>query len=729
MPKKKKGNSKEGSVVKAANETSKIAEEKQSDEPQKTRVWEITSHVKDENGDDLFTPEVIETYLSTYANHIKRWCWVKHDRDVYTEEDLEKLPAEKRKEIAEKIGTTKPAHIHLVVQYYNPVYSSAIAKDIGLPEQYVQKAKAKRNQFIAIAAYFTHEDEEQQKKGKAKYSYEEIHTSNNFDLPSEVAIYFKHRKLYKSTYMPKFEVNGLIEQVAAGELSFKDIKEAYGFAFFLEHEQKFLKAYREYVKTAHEMQPRINIFIEGPSGRGKSSLAIMLAKYLYTEKTEEEACFVAGKRGVRFDDYVYQPVVVWDDVRFKDLRQEFGIEGMLNLLEIYPKKVNYNIKYGGVILINQVNIFTGIEDHVTFLDGLMSACKDRFGEDEGEEDSKQKKQAYRRMAMVLSVYPTYFEVKLNQGLFQQGEYTDFKTYARVKLDIFSMNKHYTGDAKEEMIRDALKPIKEKCDEYFDKNTKEYTVIDEIFRAQQIEVITDTKELEKENEEEKEKRSKYELACAEDGVKTLEFEEWRKKGCPETSSFETEIDTYKDALTDEVIREMKLRKWLNEALLFGKKYEEIYVPDLSDEEYREYDYFYRVIEELNVMREDLETSMADFRRLRKEYKEKFGREWMENDCFDEEDSSEEEYEYEEEDEEVDEEFEEYKRDTAKMGEEIKAALERATQQLEKCAEYLRDKYQRFKNEKVVQKIAELAKEMGVISQEDDFGTYIGEYHFT
>ena len=41
----------------------KESRKKPTKELKKSRVWEIQSHIKDTEGNDLFTPEMIETYL------------------------------------------------------------------------------------------------------------------------------------------------------------------------------------------------------------------------------------------------------------------------------------------------------------------------------------------------------------------------------------------------------------------------------------------------------------------------------------------------------------------------------------------------------------------------------------------------------------------------------------------------------------------------------------------
>ena len=86
------------------------------------------------------------------------------------------------------------------------------------------------------------------------------------------------------------------------------------------------------------------------------------------------------------------------------------VKVFFNLLELNPVKRNYNIKYGGVILSNQVNIINGIEDCDTFIGGLTESYKDASGVEHAGED---KKQAYRRFPFVLHVDENYIEVKTN----------------------------------------------------------------------------------------------------------------------------------------------------------------------------------------------------------------------------------------------------------------------------------------------------------------------------
>ena len=690
------------------------SEEPTPEEPKrvlkKSRVWEIQSYIKDVDGNEIFTPEKIRTYLKKLENHIERWCWVIHDRDKFTVADLEKAEEDGRV-LTSAIGEPKPAHIHLVVEYYNPVYSSAVAKDIGLPERQVQKAKAKRNQFVAIAAYFTHEDEKQQQYGKARYYDSDIYCSRNFDYRKEVDNYFAHRKMFNSATMPRARVYELIEGVANGDLSFRDIKQRYGFAFFLEYEQKFLKAYREYIKMTYEMQPRINIFIEGPAGRGKSSLAVEVAKALYpkpdesAEVNENDMYYVAGKRGVRFDDYGYQPTIIWDDVRSAELLSEFGREGILNLFEIYPKKANYNIKFGGTILVNQVNIFTGIEDYRTFLDGLMKGYKDKSGKTHDAEEGEKKFQSYRRMAMVLSVHQDFFEIKLNKALFSNGKPNEFETYARVGLDIYSLNRHFTGDAKKRMLEDALKPVKEKVDEYRHLNQTEYKITGKEINAQPIEIITDKDELKELEEKDRERYASYAKAYAEmekkskgdkadteeDLSEEVNFEKWRMKGCPELPD---ENGPVVDSYSHGVDMDLLIDEWYSNTDKYGDEEEvnDFYSYYLSIEDGQEAEAFAVTIEFLYGRHEILNRVYEDITNLRENLQAQKLERAKDNSFLSDE--------------------------TADAEKQLKEKEQDAKKIIAKCAAYIRDKFELYKKQIVVQKIAKIGEELGVITSIDE-----------
>lgn len=403
---------------------SKKDTESKTKQVNRSYIWEVQSRVKDDEGNEIFTKEMIDKYIEKQTSRSKKsiqwYAWIVHDKDVYTEQD--KLEAHGNPTKI-KIGGLKPPHIHLILKFQNSRRQTDIANAFHLDKHFVRKPTVNTRgiQLPAMVTYLTHEREPL----KARYSRELIYTSHP-DLLNEMI------DKYEETYPKKLSKQSrrklaekYVEEITRGNISLAQIKEQWGFNFYLDYEARFLKARHEYIRTKFEMKPRINYFIEGKSGVGKSTVARMLAfalgKQVFAKElnqanheehdfTKDEMFLEVGERKVRFDAYEYQPTLIWNDVRSQDLLNEFGREGVLNLLELNPVKRNYNIKYGGVILSNQVNIINGIEDCDTFIGGLTESYKDTSGVEHAGED---KKQAYRRFPFVLHVDENYIEVKTN----------------------------------------------------------------------------------------------------------------------------------------------------------------------------------------------------------------------------------------------------------------------------------------------------------------------------
>lgn len=403
---------------------SKKDTESKTKQVNRSYIWEVQSRVKDDEGNEIFTKEMIDKYIEKQTSRSKKsiqwYAWIVHDKDVYTEQD--KLEAHGNPTKI-KIGGLKPPHIHLILKFQNSRRQTDVANAFHFDKHFVRKPTVNTRgiQLPAMVTYLTHEREPL----KARYSRELIYTSHP-DLLNEMIDKYEEtypKKLSKQSRRKLAEM--YVEEITRGNISLAQIKEQWGFNFYLDYETRFLKARHEYIRTKFEMKPRINYFIEGKSGVGKSTVARMLAfalgKQVFAKElnqanheehdfTKDEMFLEVGERKVRFDAYEYQPTLIWNDVRSQDLLNEFGREGVLNLLELNPVKRNYNIKYGGVILSNQVNIINGIEDCDTFIGGLTESYKDASGVEHAGED---KKQAYRRFPFVLHVNEKYIEVKTN----------------------------------------------------------------------------------------------------------------------------------------------------------------------------------------------------------------------------------------------------------------------------------------------------------------------------
>lgn len=421
----------------------KTKKKKNDNEEVRSYVFEVQSQIHDADGNDIFTKRMINEYIKKRTSKTKDailwYAWIVHDKEVKTEDDKLREPYYYENI---KIGELKPPHIHLVLHFKYSERQTTIANAFKLNKQFVRLPEVYKRgiQLPAIVTYLTHEKE----PVKARYSRELIHCSNPEILNEMI-------DNYKAQYPKKLDkkarrklADKFVEQISRGEISIAQIKEEWGLNFYLDFEPRFIKARQEYMRMKFEMKPRLNYFIEGESGVGKSTVARMLAKALgrevfakemndYNDRernyNDDELYLEVGENKVRFDAYEYQPILIWNDVRCKDLLKEFNREGVLNLLELNPTKRNYNIKYGGIILSNQVNIINGIESGEDFISGLTEAYTDASGIQHEDEEAKQ---AYRRFPIILHVDKDYLEIKINytslEELFKSDDSEEFREF-------------------------------------------------------------------------------------------------------------------------------------------------------------------------------------------------------------------------------------------------------------------------------------------------------------
>lgn len=540
----------------------------------KRQVWEVQSHTHDAGGSPIFTPDMIEKFLKDNNDRIVRWAWCLHDKDVYTEEDVAESAKRNNGVPTVGVGQQKPNHIHLMLEFKNDVHDTALAKEFGLTTGQIKLPTVKYHKMDALTTYLTHESPEEQEKGKHRYEDSEIHA--NFDFRKVIDGYLKIKDKAKAKKMKKADVDSITEQIVQGAITMSEIKEKYGVTFYFDHEQRFLRARREFMQYHYKMMARANYYIDGPAGRGKTTLAEMFARSLVPELEDaNEAYLVVGEPGVRFQNYEYQPILIWEDVRAGQLIHEFGREGVLNLLETHPRKRNYNIKYDGVILTNQVNIFTGIESYEKFFDGLAGEYVDKYGNQYASE-AYAKEQVYRRFPAITHLYPQDIVMQANRGVFAgTDEYLQYDTFATARVNMLSVNKHYTLTARESIAKQISAPMKAKHDEYMRIQGSDGKVYD-VDEAPTIEVavgLDACKEMEQRTRVDYERfvqkwLAKHNASLQKEALatnprqrtpeeigrsKVFTFEEWMAAGRPSEPG-EGYIDTYAEIAAESLARQ-------------------------------------------------------------------------------------------------------------------------------------------------------------------------------
>ena len=446
-------------------------QETDSDQPEtRYRAFMITQFLREPFSDDWeddrktlkpgIEPWITEEQIADGLNHatIKCWAWIWHDRDIYTEQD----------EIADRTGRIKAGdpkfkHAHVMVDIPAKVPISTVARWFNVPPQQVTVMRG-RGAFLDGVEYLPHESPRAVEQHKTHYDDDEIHASPGFDFRKELTDLQAHRAKYGKR---------------AGDMTPADTMRMH-----VMHDGWTMKMCREddpltYAKIRNTLPPlrldylldaepcpyRMNIYVDGPGGIGKTSFCRYIAQSMF--KDSDSPYFVIGNDDrVTFDGYDGQPVIIWDDARVASLVRQFGTDGVFRLLDPHPDKDAQQAKHSRIILTNAVNIINGVQPYQEFIDGLAGTYTDKYGMKHEAEDENQ---AWRRFPLILCVRADDFTVLINKGIVD-NDLSSVKTmhmYAQVQGSLKSMMQKLEGSAKEKAlvtfgtpVQSAVKAIEE-----------------------------------------------------------------------------------------------------------------------------------------------------------------------------------------------------------------------------------------------------------------------------
>ena len=133
----------------------------------KIRQFEIVQYERNpRTGEDLnFDEDKIKEGLNHKS--IKRWVYVRHDKDTWKSNDDFVLSGEKNE------GELREAHWHIFGQCQPAIDIEILAKWFGVPVNQIE-FKSGAGAFEDMCEYFTHENEKQQALGKHRYDDEEL---------------------------------------------------------------------------------------------------------------------------------------------------------------------------------------------------------------------------------------------------------------------------------------------------------------------------------------------------------------------------------------------------------------------------------------------------------------------------------------------------------------------------------------------------------------------------
>ncbi len=386
----------------------------------RARTYNIMQYEKHPvTGEILITQETI--LKAVEHKTIKRYAYVCHDRDVYSEAD------EANDDTGHiKAGNNKPRHWHIVLECPSNPELSAIAKWFEIPDNFIDVPKGKGS-FLDCVQYLTHESENEQAKDKALYSDDEI--ISNFDFRTELDKRTKDRKTYGQDLSAKDKMR--YDVLYLGK-TLKQCKQEDKILYMNDAEK--LKKFRlEYISELDPPATRINYYISGSGGAGKGLLSRAIARNLFPElKSDSDIFFEVGAKGVAFEGYDGQPVIIWSDRRAIDLLLELNGRGnVFNVFDPHPTRQKQNIKFGNINLCNVVNIVNSVQPYREFLDGLAGEYTDKDGSLVSSE-IKEKVQSYRRFQFVIDIHDNDFTFYKNAFFSSMKNYLEYINHGNIK---------------------------------------------------------------------------------------------------------------------------------------------------------------------------------------------------------------------------------------------------------------------------------------------------------
>lgn len=424
---------------------------------------------------------------------IKQWAYIRHDKDKFTAEEMEKIREKAQGLGIENVSDTKPVHWHVVLKCSQLISIGQISKWFNVNPHRIRIVKG-RHAFIENCIYLTHEDEKQQLAGKHLYDDKEVKTSADFDFRKTVDD-FKDRQIKFDRELSRKEQ--IRYEVLHEGKTIRQVMSEYP-TDIINDLSTIEKLRMKYITENAELPPvRINYYIYAESqkeggGIGKGLLSRALARSLYPSlERDEDIFFEVGSDGSTFDGYDGQPVIIWNDRRGSQILHELGgkVDNVFNVFDTTPTSQKQNVKYSAVKLINEVNIVNSVQSFENFVDGLMGIDGNHFTEDKG--------QALRRFPIIIPMRYDDFKVMLNRGFFEgTREFYQYNKYAEIRANMQYLQQAGRGNRKAVIEAESklLAPIIEKHNEAVEKRkpTNEEVSVDEILKNVSVEIFENVK---------------------------------------------------------------------------------------------------------------------------------------------------------------------------------------------------------------------------------------------
>lgn len=308
------------------------------------------------------SPEFLNN-LEIFLNNCKpvdKFAYILHDKDL------------------------KTPHYHCLIKFKTPVNTETILNFFNGSIKYENLQHVCK--WSAAVEYLTH------KNDSSKHQYDVNEIVSNFNVNEFNASNSKKKDLFAD----------LLERVSKGEMLDELSNESKENKKII---NKNLNAFKyelnRYFKNKKRKYRLTNIYISGPGRTGKTTLAKQLAiaivERFRLKKYDNDGFFMVGTRGVAFDNYNGEDVIIFDEFRNKDYNLDYGT--LLRICDPYAENVTTSIKHSKITLSNLFNVFVGPD---RFIDYVFKATYNK----------ETLNQFAERFALVIDVNNDYFNVNV-----------------------------------------------------------------------------------------------------------------------------------------------------------------------------------------------------------------------------------------------------------------------------------------------------------------------------
>lgn len=235
---------------------------------------EIVSRTKDDEGNILFDIENMKKQLKE-KKYIKRYAYIFHDKDC------------------DDSGKYKSNHIHLVLEFTNPMPTSNISKVFKISDNFIEKVHSKK--IEDCYKYLIHLNA----PDKYQYSIDEVYS--NFSIIDAI-----------NNKDDKEKLDEIIEKILSGSIKEYEKTIAIDIKFYTYHKRiidEAFKTYNDHRRATDTSRNQTVIFITGDAGAGKTTLAKQICE------NSNLSYFISSGSNDVLDGYSQQDCIILDDIR------------------------------------------------------------------------------------------------------------------------------------------------------------------------------------------------------------------------------------------------------------------------------------------------------------------------------------------------------------------------------------------------------------------------------